>query len=218
MKDTLDYRYFSDLPEPFSSDNWLVYDTIAFVLPKGYEIIETSQSYFIAPSIWAKGGDEVIQYFTFNDLGMHCTNSTSLKMDNNTLIKGFDINEKQMTELYFKNKKLIGKNEMLASLNKYYDATQLQIREMPIDESTTDSVKKKLLFENECEKKIYEGYLNSYTEWKKAPRDQTFMKDGSELPKEKFKLLDLATYLTLTIKKGDTKHKITIVYTPTHGN
>ena len=133
-KDTLDSDWFAKLPEEYSSDYWLGnYDTIAFHLPNGFQIIEASQSFLIMLSIWAKYEDEVVQYVDFHDLKMHCKNPKDLKINNNMLINGFDIDEKLSTELYFRNKKHINKNELLMSLQKQYDANAREINKMKID-------------------------------------------------------------------------------------
>ena len=210
-KDTLDYNWFEKLPEKYSSRDWLAdFDTIAFFLPDGYEITDVSQSFLLKPSIWAKYGDEVdMQYFVFDDLKMYCKNP-NFKMNNNMLIKGFDSDEKLFNELYFKNKKHIYKNELLTELKKYYDAKTLEISESPDDDST----KNKWLIDNQRSKSIYEEYLNNYTNWETASSREW---DGGE-QLESFGLLESKIFLTLTIKNEESTDKITIIYTPIHGN
>jgi hypothetical protein len=210
-KDTLDSKWFEKLNEKYSSNEWLEdFDTIAFFLPDGYEIIEASQSFLLIPSIWAKYGDEVdMQFFLFYNLQMHCKNP-NFKMNNNMLIKGFGNIGKLSNELYFKNKKNIDKNELLTELKKYYDASALEISELSEDDST----KKKYLIDNQRAKSIWEGYLNNYINWETASSRQW---DGGE-QLESFGLLKEAIFLTLTIKNEESTDKITIVYRPTYGN
>lgn len=149
MQDWVEYKNVPILERPpIVSDSWLgEFDTIAFHLPNGYKIIEAKQSFIIVPSIWAKDGDEVVQYMDFYDLKMYCNDPKELKIENNILLNPLDIDKNVANELYFKNKKGISKNELLASLQKQ-------------------------IIDNQLQKEIYTGYLYNYKNWEKAPREQ----------------------------------------------
>jgi hypothetical protein len=149
MQDWVEYKNVPILERPpIVSNSWLGdFDTIAFHLPNGYKIIEAKQSFIIVPSIWAKDGDEVVQYMVFYDLKMYCNDPKELKIENNILLNPLDIDKNVANELYFKNKKGISKNELLSSLQKQ-------------------------LLDNQLEKEIYTGYLYNYINWEKAPKEQ----------------------------------------------
>ncbi len=149
MQDWVEYKNVPILERPpIVSNSWLgEFDTIAFHLPNGYKIIEAKQSFIIVPSIWAKDGDEVVQYMDFYDLKMYCNDPKELKIENNILLNPLDIDKNVANELYFKNKKGISKNELLSSLQKQ-------------------------LLDNQLEKEIYTGYLYNYINWEKAPKEQ----------------------------------------------
>ena len=58
------------------------------------------------------------------------------------------------------------------------------------DEYSSASDINKLILDNDIERKIYTKYLNNYTTWKNAPKEQ-------------FELLSVKRYLTLTIQNGE---------------
>ena len=202
-----DNRWFAESElANFVSDSRLgEFDTIAFHLPLDYKITEAKQSFVIIPSIWARQGDKVGQYYDFYELKEHCINPKVIKPTNNVLVNAMNINENLATELYFKNKNGISKNELLLSIEKQFDANNERIKEMKIDEYTTASDKKKYLLDYQREKEIYTGYLKNYINWKNAPREQ-------------FELLSVKRYLTLTIQNGENTKTLTLVYIPVYGN
>lgn len=207
MQDWVEYKNVPILERPpIVSNSWLgEFDTIAFHLPNGYKIIEAKQSFIIVPSIWAKDGDEVVQYMDFYDLKMYCNDPKELKIKNNILLNPLDIDENVANELYFKNKKGISKNEIMSSLQKQFNEYELSIINRELDEYYTASDKKKYLIDNQREKKIYTGYLYNYINWEKAPKEQ-------------FELLAVERYLTLTIQNGENTNKLTLIYKPLYGN
>lgn len=204
-----DNRWFADAEPSLGStvsDSWLgEFDSIVFHLPNGYKIIEAKQSFIIVPSIWAKEGDEVVQYMDFYDLKMYCDDPQELKLKNNILLNPLDIDEHKTNELYFKNKKGINKKELLASLQKQFNKHELKIKNTELDENYTASDKKEELLHNQHEKDVYTGYLSNYINWEKAPREQ-------------FELLSVERYLTLTIRNGGNTYKLTLIRKPIYGN
>jgi hypothetical protein len=204
-----DNRWFADAEPSLGStvsDSWLgEFDSIVFHLPNGYKIIEAKQSFIIVPSIWAKEGDEVVQYMDFYDLKMYCNDPHDLKLKNNILLNPLDIDEQTTNELYFKNKKGINKNELLASLQKQFNKHELKIKNTELYENYTASDKKKELLDNQHEKEVYTDYLSNYINWEKAPREQ-------------FELLSVERYLTLTIRNEGNTHKLTLIRKPIYGN
>jgi hypothetical protein len=207
MQDWVEYKNVPILERPpIVSDSWLgQFDTIAFHLPNGYKIIEAKQSFIIVPSIWAKDEDEVVQYMDFYDLKMYCNDPKVLKLKNNILLNPLDIDEKFAYELYFKSKSGINKNQLLSSLKKQFDASELDLKNRKIDDFTSASDKKEYLEKNQREKEIYIGYLKNYINWEKAP-------------KERFELLAVERYLTLSIQNGEKINKLTLIYKPVYGN
>jgi len=207
MQDWVEYENVPILERPpIVSNSWPgEFDTIAFYLPIGYKIIEAKQSFVIIPSIWAEERHSVVQYRGLYDLKIHCNNTKVLNFNNNAIINAFDIDEKLATELYFKNKKGISKDEILSSLQKQFNAVEKELKETKIDEFTTAADKKAYLINNQREKQIYTSYLKNYENWGKAPR-------------KKFELLAVERYLTLTIQKGESNKKITLFYEPVYGN
>ena len=202
-----DKRWFAESElANLGSDSWLgEFDTIAFHLPLDYKIIEAKQSFVIIPSIWAKHGDEVVQYKDFYELKEYCMNPKIIKPMNNILVKPMNINENLASELYFQNKNGISKNELLLSIQKQFDINNEGIKEIKIDELTSASDKKKYLLDNQREKEIYTGYLKNYINWNNAPREQ-------------FELLSVERYLTITIQNGESTKTLTFVYLPVYGN
>ena len=191
---------------PIVSDSWLgEFDSIAFYLPNGYKIIDAKQSFVIIPSIWAKDGDEVGQYRSCYGLDLYCNDPRVLEIENNFLFNHLDIDEMFANELYFNKSNGISKNQLLSSLKKKFDAHELHIKNMKIDEFTSASDKKEYLKENQREKEIYSSYLKNYINWEKAPSEQ-------------FKLLAVERYLTITIQNGEYTNKLTLIYKPIYGN
>lgn len=191
---------------PIVSDSWLGgFDSIVFYLPNRYKIIDAKQSFVIIPSIWAKYGDGVIQYKEFNDLKLYCNDPRVLEIENNFLFNHLDIDKIFATELYFNKSNGISKNQLLSSLKKQFDAHELNIKNIKIDEYTSASDKKEYLKNNQREKEIYSSYLKNYIQWQKAPIEQ-------------FRLLAVERYLTLTIQNGEYTNKLTLIYKPIYGN
>jgi hypothetical protein len=207
MQDWVEYENVPILERPpIVSDSWLgEFDSIAFYLPNGYKIIEAKQSFVIIPSIWAKDGDDVIQYMDFYDLKMYCNDPKVFKLKNNILLNPLEIDEMFADELYFKNSNGINKNQLLSSLKKQFDTRELDIKNRKIDEFFSTSDKKEYLEENQREKEIYTSYLKDYINWGKAT-------------KERFRLLAVERYLTLSIQNGEKTNKLTLIYVPIYGN
>jgi uncharacterized Zn finger protein len=136
---------------------------------------------------------------------MYCNDPKVLKLKNNILLNPLDIDEKFAYELYFKSKSGINKNQLLSSLKKQFDASELDLKNRKIDDFTSASDKKEYLEKNQREKEIYTGYLKNYINWEKAP-------------KERFELLAVERYLTLSIQNGEKINKLTLIYKPVYGN
>ena len=207
MRNWVEYKNVPILDSPpIMEESWLgEFDTIAFHLPLDYKITEAKQSFVIIPSIWARDGDEVVQYKDFYELKEHCINPKVIKPTNNVLVNPLNINENLANELYFKNENEISKNELLLSLKKQFDSQETFLKEMVPDEYSSASDINKLILDNHIERKIYTKYLNNYTTWKNAPKEQ-------------FELLSVKRYLTLTIQNGENTKTLTFVYIPVYGN
>lgn len=191
---------------PIMSNSWLSeFDTIVFYLPRDCKIIDAKQSFVIVPSIWAKEGDDVLQYFAFDNLKSLCIDPQVLEIENNTILNPFRINEKDAIELYFKNNKEISKNDLLTSLNSYFYSQELYLKNTEFNDFFTPIDQKKFLKENQDTKDVYVSYLRNYVNWEQAPADQ-------------FMLLDVEAYLTLTIHNGTSLNKLTFICKPVIGN
>lgn len=181
------------------------FDTIHFVLPQDYKIIEETQSFLIVPSIWALSNANVSQYISFDDLKVYCVNEEIIHPKNDNLINSFENNQSLINLLYFNKHPEISKNDLLNSIKKQYDKIDSDLSGRAPDEYTTSSDLKKWKIQNENERKIYTNYLNKYTTWKNAPRNQ-------------YELLIETVYITITLNHLQQNKKITFVYNKINGN
>jgi hypothetical protein len=156
-------------------------DTIQFSLPKNFRIVKVRQSFKLVPSVWSKMEDEVGQFIAFENFGALCSYENADGLNDNKLANPLDINDSLAMELYFKHNKVISKKDLIS-----------EIENMP----NWDSNK---------EKETFKSYLNNYSSWSKAPREQ-------------FELIAGERLLTLYIQVGDDIKDLTFVYSPVYGN
>jgi hypothetical protein len=156
-------------------------DTIQFYLPDNYRIVKVMQSFKLIPSIWARGEDNVGQFITFDNLGALCSSDITEDVKDNKLANPLDISDSLTTALYFKQNKVISKQDLIS-----------EIENMPNWDSND-------------ERETFKSYLNNYSSWTKAPREQ-------------FELIAGERFLTLYIRVGDDVKDLTFVYSPVYGN